>query len=168
MPTPKTPTPEQLANIEAARAAHDRGEIVQFRSRDSKEGRPIDWAIYEEPFTWWEGYEYRTAPRVNNAPYRVMPEMPASKQNCIQCLHIVDADGNLVVRVSDCPHTSATTLQRAYADHIVRCVNASDKLVAALKFYANPENWDYPGTPGNSPAAHLDDGDTAREALKDL
>ncbi len=117
-------------NLEEVKSAHARGEIIQFREK----GAPRqEWHVYGEPFTWYEGYDFRIAPKPENTPWRIMPDGPETQQNCISVLHIVDKDGNLVARMTECTHAQADALRRAYAAHIVRCVNALPAAIAALE-----------------------------------
>ncbi len=117
-------------NLEEVKAAHARGEIIQFRERGASHK---EWYVYGDPRSWWDGYDYRVAPKPENVPWHVMPSEPESRENCIQPLFIVDADGNFVVRVTEGTHASADALRRAYAAHIVRCVNAVPQAIAALE-----------------------------------
>lgn len=61
-------------------------------------------------------------------PWKVCPNEPENNRNFIQCLHVVDANGETVVRVSNGTHASANEREK----HIARLIAAAPELLEQL------------------------------------
>ena len=56
-----------------ARQANKEGLPVQFKGIDG--GRPVQWTLYQEPFTWSDCYQYRPAPAISPMAMRLAQQI---------------------------------------------------------------------------------------------